>query len=132
MRSPILCITLVGAVLMYAPVAAAAGAYATPRAANAADCIKLCNDDSLCVGWTFADSACGLWASLPKDAESAFTPGDHAPAFARSLRASEPQLVAAQQASRLAAPARRTQSSDMLLGGDDVGSELRPRLGGGS
>src|SRR5262245_21276006 len=69
--------------------ASGSGAYATPAAPNASDCIKLCQDDSLCVGWTHEAGACGLWASVPKDTPAHFTLSDHAPRSAREIEVAQ-------------------------------------------
>ena len=132
MRWPIHFAALTSALIIYVPAASATGAYATPSATNAAQCIKLCNDDSLCVGWTFAAGACGLWAGVPNNSGSGFTLGERAPEFAREPKTYESQVNAAQPAPTPIAPARRTPASERLLGGNSAGSDLRPRLGGGS
>ena len=105
------------------------GAYAAPAAPGASDCIKLCQDDSLCVGWTYEAGACGLWASVPKDAPSHFTLSDHAPAFAQRMEAAQAASEPIAALER-AAPAPRDAGRAALLGGDDGNEDLRPRLGG--
>ena len=107
-----------------------AGAFATPAAAAADDCIKLCQDDTLCVGWTYASGACGLWASVPKQAPSAFTLSSRAPDFAQNMPATVVQ--AATPAPPAPPQQRHEQASVALLGGDNRTEDLRPRFGGGT
>jgi hypothetical protein len=104
------------------------GAYASPTAERADDCIKVCQDDTLCVGWTYEAGTCGLWASVPKQTPSAFTLSDRAPSFARSTQ------IAAAPAPEAPAPrpARHEPASVALLGGDNRIEDLRPRLGAGN
>jgi hypothetical protein len=109
--------------------ASAPGAYATPAAPSASDCIKLCQDDSLCVGWTYEAGACGLWASVPKDAPLHFTLSEHAPAFAHEMEVAQ----AGDEPTAGSAPAAGGQHETAalaLLGGDDGRDDIRPRLGG--
>jgi len=105
------------------------GAYATPAAPSASDCIKLCQDDSLCVGWTYEAGACGLWASVPKDAPSHFTLSDHAPPFAHETEVAQ----AGDEPTARSVPASgapHETAAQALLGGDDGRDDIRPRLGG--
>lgn len=106
--------------------ASAPGAYATPAAPSANDCIKLCQDDSLCVGWTYDAGACGLWASVPHDAPSHFTLSGQAPAFAHRVELAERErpIVPPEQ------PAQHETADVALLGGYDASEDIRPRLGG--
>ena len=109
--------------------ASAPGAYAALAAPAAQDCVKLCEDDSLCVGWTYEAGACGLWASLPKDAPSQLTLSAHAPGFARRVEAT--QAVRAPPAARgRPNSAPHDIAPAALLGGYDGGDDIRPRLGG--
>lgn len=110
------------------PAAAAVGAYASVPAADGAECVKLCDADTLCVGWTFGNSACGLWASAPNPTPDSFTLSTHAPAFAQRRT---PTQVAEAPTPQPASPARHQTASETLLGGEDVGADLRPRLGDG-
>ena len=112
--------------------ACANGAYASSPEASPADCVKLCDDATLCVGWTFDQGACGLWASVPGFAPSAFTLSDHAPAFARSIGVSTAQAPPEVPPTRQANGARHASPATALLGGNDGAEELRPPLGGGS
>ena len=105
------------------------GAYAAPAAPSASDCIKLCRDDSLCVGWTYEAGACGLWASVPKDAASHFTLSGHAPPFAQRIEVAQAGDEPPARNER-AAPARHETAAAALLGGDDGRDDIRPRLGG--
>jgi hypothetical protein len=119
-------LVILAAISANAAQASAPGAYATSAASSASDCIKLCQDDSLCVGWTYEAGACGLWASAPKEPPSHFTLSDNAPAFARQMQAAaEPGAPAGP-----ASPASSTTVAAALLGGDDRGEDIRPRLGG--
>lgn len=106
--------------------AGALGAYATPAAASASDCIKLCQDDSLCVAWTYEAGACGLWASAPKDPPSHFTLSDNAPRFAHEIEIAEAQTTARPEP---LTPAPHADAAAALLGGDDRGDDIRPRFG---
>ena len=108
--------------------ASAPGAYATPAAPSANDCIKLCQDDSLCVGWTYQSGACGLWASVPKDAPSHFTLSGHAPGFAHRVEVAEAERPAAPP--EHPTPAQPETADVALLGGYDASEDIRPRLGG--
>ena len=105
------------------------GAYATPAAPSASDCIKLCQDDSLCVGWTYEAGACGLWASVPKDAASHFTLSDHAPRFAQQIEVAQASDEPTTRSER-ATGAQHETAAAALLGGDDGRDDIRPRLGG--
>ncbi len=118
-------VVILAAISANAAQASASGAYATPAAPSASDCIKLCQDDSLCVGWTYEAGACGLWASAPKEPPSHFTLSDHAPAFARQMEAPPEPGARPEPAS----PASSTAAA-ALLGGVDRGEDIRPRLGG--
>ena len=109
--------------------ASAPGAYATPTAPSANDCIKLCQDDTLCVGWTYDAGACGLWASVPKDAPSHFTLSSHATGSARQIQVAETADPPTAPPER-AAPAQRESAAVALLGGLDGDEDIRPRLGG--
>ena len=100
------------------------GAYASPAAERADDCIKICEDDTLCVGWTYEAGACGLWASVPKQTPSAFTLSSRAPSFAQAM----PVTTIAQAV----APAHPEPASVALLGGDTRTEDLRPRFGAGN
>jgi hypothetical protein len=100
------------------------GAYASPAAERADDCIKICEDDTLCVGWTYEAGACGLWASVPKQTPSAFTLSSRAPSFAQAM----PVTTIAQAV----APPRPEPTSVALLGGDTRTEDLRPRFGAGN
>ncbi|MBS0384563.1 MAG: hypothetical protein JSS00_04355 [Proteobacteria bacterium] len=105
--------------------AAASGAYATAAAATAADCARLCDDDTLCIGWTYDGSACGLWASAPKhDAPLPFRLSNRAPGFVR------PAHGAAVAPPEQPSPIRPEPMAVALLGGDDRPQDLRPRFGG--
>ena len=127
---------LIATLLMFAALvfttahAAEPGAYASPAAAAAEDCIKLCQDDTLCVGWTYRSGACGLWASVPKQAPSAFTLSSRAPGFAQEL----PATAVAQAATPAPQPEpqRLEPAAVALLGGDTRSEDLRPRLGAGN
>ena len=107
--------------------ASAPGAYATPAAESANDCVPLCQDDSLCVGWTYDAGVCGLWASVPKVAPSHFTLSSHAPGFVRRV-----EVASARPPSIPPGPTpEHHESADVaLLGGPDGGEDIRPRLGG--
>ncbi len=104
--------------------AAAPGAYAAPAAGAAVDCVKLCDDDSLCVGWTYEAGACGLWASVPSNVTSHFTLSNRAPGVARRIQVAEPQSAAPQEQ-----PTYQPAAA-ALLGGDTPAEDLRPRFGG--
>jgi hypothetical protein len=127
---------LIATLLMFAALvfttarAEVSGAYATPAAERADDCIKVCQDDTLCVGWTYEAGACGLWASVPKQAPSAFTFGSRAPGFAQDM----PVTTIAQAAAPAPPPAppRREPAAVALLGGDTRSEDLRPRFGAGN
>ena len=127
---------LIATLLMFAALvfstarAEISGAYATPAAERADDCIKLCQDDTLCVGWIYETGACGLWASVPKQAPSAFTLSSRAPGFAQEL----PATAVAQAATPAPQPEpqRREPAAVALLGGDTRSEDLRPRLGAGN
>jgi hypothetical protein len=108
--------------------ASASGAYATPAAESADDCVKLCQDDTLCVGSTYESSRCGLWASVPNDAPSQFVLSDRAPNFVRPAEVAEAVRPPVRRAP-VQSPARETPTAT-LLGGDDSSEGLRPRLGG--
>ena len=108
--------------------AAEPGAYASPAAAAAEDCIKLCQDDTLCVGWTYRSGACGLWASVPKQAPSAFTLSSRAPSFAQAVAVVSTASPAPPQPPQ----PRHEQASVALLGGNDRAEPLRPRFGDGN
>ena len=111
--------------------AVASGAYTSAPAANAANCIKLCNDDSLCVGSTFSAGACHLWASVPLEAPQSFALSNHAPDFARAMAATAPPPSPSPE--RHANSARQTSATAVLLGGPDSPDEgLRPRMGDGN
>jgi hypothetical protein len=122
--------------LAFAAIAAtparANGAYASLPEASAADCVKLCDDDNLCVGWTFDQGACGLWASVPGVAPSAFTVSDNAPAFARAISVGVAQAPVEVPPTRQANGVGHASGATALLGGNDGPEELRPPLGGGS
>lgn len=106
------------------------GAYATPAAAIADDCIKICQDDSLCMGWTYASGACGLWASVPKQTPAHFTLSSRAPRFAQDMQAATVQ--AAVTPAPPPAPSHREPAAVALLGGDTRSEDLRPRFGAGN
>ena len=108
--------------------ASAPGAYAQPAAQSANDCIKLCEDDSLCVGSTYEAGACGLWASVPQAAPLHFTLSIHAPGFARRLEVAEAQRPLAPP--EQPAPVQPETAAVALLGGYDGSEDIRPRLGG--
>jgi len=125
---------LIATLLMFAALAFTAaraeisGAYGSLAAERADDCIKLCQDDMLCVGWIYDAGACSLWASVPKQTPSAFTLSDRAPSFARST-----QIAAAPTpAAPAPRPAHHEPASVALLGGDNRTEDLRPRLGAGN
>ncbi len=118
-----------------------AGAYQTLSAANAAACARSCEEDGLCIAWTFADSACSLSAVAPQQPASVITSGlsTRAPSFARAqaeLRHVEqpavleapvtPPLEAQQAPTR--AQMTYEEASLALLGGPED-EALRPRLG---
>jgi len=122
---------LIATLLMFAALifttarAAEPGAYAAPAATAADDCIKLCQDDTLCVGWTYSTGACGLWASVPKQSPSAFTLSSRAPSFAQDI----PIVDAATPTPPQPPQPRHEQASVALLGGNDRPEALRPRFG---
>lgn len=125
---------LIATLLMFAALvfttarAAEPGAYASPTAAVADDCIKLCQDDTLCVGWTYTSGACGLWASVPKQTPSAFTLSSRASNFAQPV----PVVSTAAAPTPPSPPQpRHEQASIALLGGNDRAESLRPRFGDG-
>jgi len=93
-----------------------------------ANCIKLCQDDTLCVGWTYRSGACGLWASVPKQAPSAFTLSSRAPSFAQAVAVVSTASPAPPQPPQ----PRHEQASVALLGGNDRAEPLRPRFGDGN
>ena len=127
---------LIATLLMFAALAFTAaraevsGAYASPATERADDCIKICEDDTLCVGWTYEAGACGLWASVPKQVPSAFTLSSRAPVLTQTMPAT-PVVQAAAPAPR-PVPARHEPASIALLGGDNRTEDLRPRLGAGN
>ncbi|MFZ2029322.1 MAG: hypothetical protein WAU68_03355 [Vitreimonas sp.] len=125
---------LIATLLMFAALvfttarAETSGAYATPAVASADDCIKVCQDDTLCVGWTYGAGACALWASVPKQAPSAFTLSSRAPGFAQNI----PTIVQAAAPAPPPTPPRHEPAAVALLGGDSRTEDLRPRLGAGN
>jgi hypothetical protein len=125
---------LIATLLMFAALvfttahAAEPGAYATPAAAATDDCIKLCQDDTLCVGWTYNGGACDLWASIPKQPPSTFTLSSRAPSFAQAI----PVAGVASPTPPQPPQPRHEQASVALLGGNDRAEPLRPRFGDGN
>ncbi|MBI3438899.1 MAG: hypothetical protein HY054_09695 [Proteobacteria bacterium] len=125
---------LIATLLMFAALvfttahAETSGAYASSAAANSSDCIKLCQDDTLCVGWTYSESACGLWASVPQQSSGAFTLSGRAPSFAQAL----PVVVAAAPSPVPPPQPRQEHAAIALLGGNDRQEALRPRFGAGN
>src|SRR5947207_2272020 len=126
---------LIATLLMFAALAFTtaraepSGAYALPAAGRADDCIKICQDDTLCVGWTYEAGACGLWASVPKQAPTTFTLSSRAPDFAQDNAAA---IVQAAAPAPPPTPPRHEPASVALLGGDNRTEDLRPRFGAGN
>jgi len=126
----LLAILVIFAAISFTPAGASApGAYASPAAESSNDCVRLCQDDSLCVGWTYESGACGLWASVPKDAPFHFMLSNHAPGFARQVEIAEATHTPAAPPER-PSPAPHEAAAVALLGGYDGDDDLRPRLGG--
>ena len=127
---------LIATLLMFAALgfttarAETSGAYASPAAERADDCIKVCQDDTLCVGWTYEAGGCGLWASVPKQAPSAFTLSSRAPGFVQDMPVTA--IVQAAAPAPPPAPLRREPAAVALLGGDTRSEDLRPRFGAGN
>jgi hypothetical protein len=126
---------LIATLLMFAALAfttaraEVTGAYGSTAAERADDCTKICEDDTLCVGWTYHAGACGLWASVPKQTPSAFTLSTRAPGFAHTMP------VAAMAQPPTPAPRPQPQheiAAVALLGGDNRSEDLRPRFGAGN
>lgn len=124
---------LIATLLMFALVSFAAarastlGAYATLEAASAADCVKLCQDDSLCIGSTYEAGLCGLWASVPQNPPTHFALSERAQRFARSI----PSAAAAPEPNgpQHPTPAEPEPAAVALLGGDSRIQDLRPAFG---
>ena len=108
--------------------ASAPGAYATSTAESSNDCLQLCQDDSLCVGWNYNEGACGLWASVPKEPPLHFTLSSRAPGFARQIEIAT--AARSQSAPPAPNPERHESAAIALLGGYDGNDDIRPRLGG--
>ena len=127
---------LIATLLMFAALvfttarAEVSGAYAAPAADRADDCIKVCQDDTLCVGWTYEAGACGLWASVPKQAPAAFTLSSRAPHFAQDTAATA--IAQAAAPAPQPEPPRHEPAAVALLGGDTRTEDLRPRFGAGN
>lgn len=113
------------------------GVYTTLTVADAAACVRLCAQDSLCMAWTLrASGACELKAVItPRVAEYGARSGlsARAPAFARTIADTRPALAPEIEAPpalalRMASSAPPASTNDELLGGDDT-EDLRPRIG---
>jgi len=123
--------------------AAAAGAYASHAAADAAACARLCADDGLCMVWTFRDGGCELRATAPSGPQpgilgfSARAPGALRQSFVNQAPAPPaPTPLRVEADEQPPAPATETAPEQVadgnveLLGGPDVAeTALRPRLG---
>lgn len=123
-----------------ANVARAAGAFATVEAASPALCERACEDDTICMAWSFQANVCELRATMPiasvrEGVVSGFSRRVPAPVRARA-EAPRPALSAAGQAEQHAETAgagleirNETDASLALLGGPETEQGLRGGLG---
>jgi hypothetical protein len=133
---------LIGAACLAAIVTAAAateaprtpGAYASLVAADASACARACNDDGICMAWSFhRENQCELTAVVPAQSDAqAVAAGlsSRAPSF---LQPGTPILhaeavIAPAAAIEAPEPAERSEADELLLGGpvdDDLRLGLR-------
>lgn len=138
-------------IFSFAASAHAAGAYASRETANADACARLCEDDGLCVAWTFTENACSMRATAPNatpNGVSGFSrrapaqlrqqiPNASAPAIAAPAPVAAPSQ---EEASTIAPPPPQQtvldltepDSADLLGGPEPSPTALRPRLGRGN
>lgn len=140
----VLCVTAAGALAQEALIGARdtarpGGSYATLPSSDAANCVRLCTADGLCMAWTQrADAMCELKAVVPAPvAMVGVTSGlsARAPDFARRLAVAQspparPEIAReVGEITKITAP--DTPAELALLGGlTNTENPLRPRFGG--
>jgi hypothetical protein len=109
------------AICVVAPEAnAAAGAFASIAARDAAECARLCADDRLCIAWSFRpEGSCELRATAPAEpAGAAYGLSFRAPDALRHAPASSPAASPRARAAEVEAAVRPEDDvSQLLLGG---------------
>ena len=122
------------AALLSAHAGERSGAYAVLAFDNPQACARACEDDTLCVAWSFQGEECAQFATAPQD----FTVGPNA-----NLSSNAPRFIRTQFAPHAAAPASspnivttakpqpvaetHDEASLVLLGGPEEG-DIRSRL----
>lgn len=134
MRKSLLALAAIGAGLSTSALSAAfaGAAYSSQPMRNEAACARACEDDGLCMTWSFSAGACELSAIVPANASgAAFGLSSRAPRLSFAAPVSPPTLPVAEirvAEGQTSGPKQEIDVAFALLGGPEE-NDLRPRMG---